>query len=445
MLRPDIIGSLVAHLCHYQQIEWIKGLLAVPFVLLSQPTAAYFPDGAGNILAAKKPQAQQRYAQIMRDVEDLINDHIAHQKKHPDKPSKLKILVPLVSSFFTPLRLEKAFFFQDEQRRISSRRFVGPSFNDVRLILNTAQVMSLVEDGPIQLVTFDGDVTLYHDGGILAPGSPIVSKLLVLLAQGTKVAIVTAAGYVDNEGYSLRFSALFEEVFVQQKLGALSDPGLIIVGGESNYLITYDRASPLRMKRVPRREWMLPEMLAWMEHEIEDLLCVAREALTDCITNLGLAAQIVRKERAIGIIPIPGSTVMRFTREQLEETVLVTQQKLDLSNQRLPFCVFNGGVAGGNDVFVDIGDKRLGVMVCQKYFGGIEGKSTLHVGDQFLSAGANDFKARLACTTAWIASPEETAQLLDELQAHRSRHEISQSPVKKENRPLQLQKEIGKG
>lgn len=68
---------------------------------------------------------------------------------------------------------------------------------------------------------------------------------------------------------------------------------------------------------------------------------------------------------------------------------------------------------------------------------------TLHVGDQFLSAGANDFKvsldnflaslllpyrfgkmdsetrnsdqARLACTTAWIASPAETVQLLDEL------------------------------
>jgi IMP and pyridine-specific 5'-nucleotidase len=42
----------------------------------------------------------------------------------------------------------------------------------------------------------------------------------------------------------------------------------------------------------------------------------------------------------------------------------------------------------------------------------------LHVGDQFLSAGANDFKARLVCTTAWIASPAETVDLLDELAAH---------------------------
>ncbi|KAF3207543.1 IMP 5'-nucleotidase, variant 2 [Orbilia oligospora] len=34
------------------------------------------------------------------------------------------------------------------------------SFNDIRLILNTAQIMSLVKGGPLQLVTFDGDVTL---------------------------------------------------------------------------------------------------------------------------------------------------------------------------------------------------------------------------------------------------------------------------------------------
>ena len=55
------------------------------------------------------------------------------------------------------------------------------------------------------------------------------------------------------------------------------------------------------------------------------------------------------------------------------------------------------------------------MLTCQRYFGGIEGSKTLHVGDQFLSIGANDFKARLACTTAWIASPTETVALLDEM------------------------------
>ena len=74
---------------------------------------------------------------------------------------------------------------------------------------------------------------------------------------------------------------------------------------------------------------------------------------------------------------------------------------------------------GGRDVFVDIGDKSWGVTVCQKYFEKQSQSSgtsklhfgpenTLHVGDQFLSAGANDFRARSVGTTAWIASPEET-------------------------------------
>lgn len=77
----------------------------------------------------------------------------------------------------------------------------------------------------------------------------------------------------------------------------------------------------------------------------------------------------------------------------------------------MPFCAFNGG----NDVFIDVGNKEWGVRACQKYFGGIAGSKTLHVGDQFLSVGANDFKARLACCTAWIANPAETVALLDEL------------------------------
>jgi hypothetical protein len=43
---------------------------------------------------------------------------------------------------------------------------------------------------------------------------------------------------------------------------------------------------------------------------------------------------------------------------------------------------------------VDIGDKSWGVRACQQYFNGIDPGKTLHIGDQFLSAGANDFKVR---------------------------------------------------
>lgn len=164
-------------------------------------------------------------------------------------------------------------------------------------------------------------------------------------------------------------------------------------------------------------------MSTWTQPTITALLDLAEASLRECVTNLSLPAIVLRKERAVGIIPsVPG---YRLPRESLEETVLVVQKKLEMSEvgKLLPFCAFNGG----NDVFVDIGDKSWGVCVCQDYFGrltaGVGGESgesirrdrTLHVGDQFLSAGSNDFKARVVGTTAWIASPAETIELLDEL------------------------------
>ena len=147
-----------------QLIEWIKGLLAVPFVLLSQPTAIY-EDNKTSVNAMAR-NAHSRYSEIMGDVEKLIIDHILHHQSGSEAASKLKLLVPSVGTFFTPLPLQEAFKFQDERRYISSRRFVAPSFNDIRLILNTAQAMSLVRDSKLELVTFDGDVTLYDDGDV---------------------------------------------------------------------------------------------------------------------------------------------------------------------------------------------------------------------------------------------------------------------------------------
>jgi IMP and pyridine-specific 5'-nucleotidase len=86
---------------------------------------------------------------------------VAHQKVGLHRQSKLKLLVPTIGTFFTRLPLADAFRYQDSKRFISSRRFVPPSFNDIRLILNTAQLMGLTAAGPVDLATFDGDVTLY--------------------------------------------------------------------------------------------------------------------------------------------------------------------------------------------------------------------------------------------------------------------------------------------
>ncbi|KAF2687221.1 IMP-specific 5'-nucleotidase-like protein 1 [Lentithecium fluviatile CBS 122367] len=390
-----------------QLIEWIKGLLAVPFVLHSQPTAVF--ESTGETVDHMATQTQRRYAEIMRDVEDIVNDHIAHQKAGTQNRSKLKLLVPSVANFFTPLALHDAFIWQDQRRFISYRRFVPPSFNDVRLLLNTAQVMSLVRNGPLELVTFDGDVTLYDDGESLTPDNPVIPRILRLMQSGSKIGIVTAAGYTEARRYYERLHGLLDAIYASD-LPVAQKQNIVVIGGESNYCFKFAGDSPDMLSLVPRREWLLKEMVLWEESDVTALLDIAETSLKETIKNMRMEAIVVRKERAVGIIPKPGH---KFSRETLEETVLIAQKTLEMSEvgHRLPFCAFNGG----NDVFVDIGDKSWGVLACQRFFGGIEGNKTLHIGDQFLSAGANDFKARLACTTAWIANPAETVQLLDEI------------------------------
>ncbi|KAI4253672.1 MAG: hypothetical protein LQ352_003560 [Teloschistes flavicans] len=288
--------------------------------------------------------AHRRYAEIMQDVEELINDHISQQKRGTHGRSKLKLLVPSVGVFFTPLRLEEAFNFQDHHRRISSRRFVPPSFNDIRLTLNSAQMMSLARSGPVQLMTFDGDVTLYDDGESLNDENPVIPRILRLLRQGICIGIVTAAGYTDAKRYYERLHGLLDAVANAFTDKEIDDPKVIILGGESNYLFEFDYHSEHFLRFVPRDVWLLDEMRRWEDKDIQSLLDVAEGALKECINRMQLSAEMIRKDRAVGIIPSPGPGRHKFTREQLEETVLVTQQILELSDpgRKVPFCAFNG-------------------------------------------------------------------------------------------------------
>ncbi|PQE07385.1 IMP-specific 5 -nucleotidase 1 protein [Rutstroemia sp. NJR-2017a WRK4] len=416
-----------------QFIEWIKGLLAVPFVLHSQPTGVF--ESRNGSIGDMAEIAHRRYVEIMQDVEDMIDDHIAHQKVGLGGQSKLKLLVPSIGTFFTRLPLADAFRYQDKKRFISSRRFVPPSFNDIRLILNTAQLMGVMAEGPVELATFDGDVTLYDDGKSLEPTNPVIERIISkstrnpgpnmnqithnsidLMSHGTKIGIVTAAGYTEAEKYYGRLHGLLEAIKDSTILTPEQKLNLVVMGGESNFLFTFSPTTPSLLTPLPRRTWILPSMSTWTQPTITQLLDLAESSLRECINLLSLPATILRKERAVGLIP--STPNLRLPRESLEETVLVVQKKLEMSDvgRALPFCAFNGG----NDVFVDIGDKSWGVLVCQKFFAGekggdIKGERTLHVGDQFLSAGSNDFKARVVGTTAWIASPAETVELLDEL------------------------------
>ncbi|EPE04589.1 imp-specific 5 -nucleotidase 1 [Ophiostoma piceae UAMH 11346] len=436
-----------------QFIEWVKGLLISPFVLFSQPAGGF--EDVDAVFAQNSAEVRRRYAEIMRGIEDMIDEHRELQSLQDPQPSRLKMLVPTVGPFFTALPLEAAFMYQDSRRHISSRRLVAPSFNDVRLTLNTAQLMALTGKGgkkdaasssrsksdPIQLVTFDGDLTLYEDGQNLEPSSPLIPRIMTLLGRNIKVGIVTAAGYDAAEKYYERLHGLLRAVHDSKDLTDAQKHSLLVVGGEANFVFSYSSTAPdnVLLAPVDPADWMPEEMKQWPTGELTELLDLAETTLRACVERMQLPAQILRKARAVGIIPNQRKNargpndLIQMARESLEEVVLTVQKRLEVSaagrGGRVPFCAFNGG----RDVFVDIGDKSWGVLICQHALLFL-GKSnsaeappdplqvahpgtTLHVGDQFLSAGANDFRARRAATTAWVSNPLETEALLDELLA----------------------------
>lgn len=77
-----------------------------------------------------------------------------------------------------------------------------------------------------------------------------------------------------------------------------------------------------------------------------------------CYSEAQGIVQIVRKERAVGVVP-KGAVVY----EQLEE--LAISAAYHLVDMPVPFCAFNGGA----DVFVDIGNKSLGLHALMKFLG----------------------------------------------------------------------------
>lgn len=398
-------------------IQWIKSLLATPFVLYADHSKRNLTVSCGQERGTNK-DAAEKYADIFQDLENLVLEHIQMDQAGMPNMSRLSQLVPSIGRFFTPLPLKKAFHMQDNARGISKRRLVAPSFNDVRLILNTAQAFQLVApcctEDRLKLITFDGDITLYDDGMNLEEDSTLLQYMLELLKNDVYIGIVTAAGYTIAERYEERLSGLVQSVRESTELTDDQREHLLIMGGEANYLFQY-KNDCRGFKLQDPDCWMLGDMKMWKESDIDDVLNFSQKNLKDLIKQLGMPATIIRKQRAVGLVSKSDSSL---NREQLEECVLRVDQALRIfpPASNIKWCAFNGGT----DVWVDIGDKSLGVQILQKFIGrktglDIKPSNTLHIGDQFAAVGSNDYASRTAATTAWIASPYETEMLLKEI------------------------------
>ena len=193
-------------------MEWMKDMLNHSFVLDSKDS----------------------YVGTMKYFEALVEEHRAAYK-NKDLRSRLKEYVPSVGRFITPLPLSQAFTLYDSKYSISKRRFVSPTFNEIRHILNLSQIMAI---GPnLQLITFDGDQTLYTDGGNFEDNEELALGIMSLMCHGVKVAVVTAAGYgLDGSKYSRRLQGLLDR-FVLEKLTQEQVENFFVMGGECNYLL----------------------------------------------------------------------------------------------------------------------------------------------------------------------------------------------------------------
>jgi len=338
-----------------------------------------------------------------KHFEELIEEHRASPAK-----SRLKKLVNTVGTFFTPLPLCEAYLEYDSHYHVSNRRFLPISFDDVRHILNLAQVKASAHR--LNLVTFDGDQTLYSDGKNFSD-EKLAGYIIRFLESGIQCALVTAAGYgLDAAKYEVRIGGLLE-AFRSNGLSESSVTKFYVLGGECNYLLRCNKEYHLE----PVNSWSPAETGAADLAVVKTLVDVAEKTLRETIKELGLNARILRKERAVGMIhggnetgehgrPNQGSVGLR--REVLDEACLRVMDDLSKENFSIPYCAFNGG----NDVWVDVGNKRVGVQALADLLN-VPAEGCLHIGDQMYETG-NDIAARSCCPTCWISNPVETKKIL---------------------------------
>ncbi|KAH7444603.1 hypothetical protein KP509_02G084900 [Ceratopteris richardii] len=361
---------------------------------------------AGSVTDAHVLRRKGRLKEQDGLIEFIISMHATHSptevmgklerwvREHFEDPrcSVLKRLVPSIGRFYSPLPLVQALHEYDQFSCLSRRKYVPPNFAEIRHVLNIAQVHAIAER--LSLITFDADGTLYADGHHIERDNKMICHIIKLLQHGAHVAIVTAAGYPgEPQKFENRFAGLlaaFEDLCLPREITSLFH----IMGGECNYLLEVN--DQYRLEFVDDILWKSEDMLEWSNEDIHVLLTDAECALKSAAARLRVPVDIVRKPRAVGVIPKEPTIY-----EVLEEMALTVQ--VQLVGSKLPFCAFNGG----KDVFVDVGNKSVGLGALMSYLRK-QPSEVLHVGDRFTISG-NDAATRSKCPILWVANPEETA------------------------------------
>eukprot|EP00960_Hanusia_phi_P043559 756119-Hanusia_phi.AAC.3 len=255
--------------------------------------------------------------------EALITNHI-----ECEEGSELSRKCPEIGKFFNELPLTKALDHFGKSVAVEQRRYVPPTFSEIRQIFNIAQVYAL--GGQAKLLTFDADDTLYEHGMDLEVGCWLVDALLALMESGIYIAVVTAAGYPGKPlRYAARFKGLLEKMREKKSPPDVTNK-FYCVGGECNYLFRIKEN--YEMEEVDSDAFYTSDMKSWKDEDIRELLDVAEKVLRDACQRMKLDVQYLRKQRAVGCFPTRAED--RIAYEALEDVALAVQVRRESSQDR---------------------------------------------------------------------------------------------------------------
>ena len=100
----------------------------------------------------------------------------------------------------------------------------------------------------------------------------------------------------EPERFQTRFAA-FEDLCLPHEITSRFH----IIGGECNYLLEVN--DNYHLKFVQDEFWKTKDMLEWLEEDIEQLLNDAELALKSAAARLRVPVDIIRKPRAVGVLP----------------------------------------------------------------------------------------------------------------------------------------------
>lgn len=130
-----------------------------------------------------------QYQEVPMSVPEAfaMADMLLAEHRRTPATSRLRRYCPHAQPVFVDLKLEDAFWQYDAMTNLSRRRFVPPTFAEVRRIFNLATVHASAP--ALRLLTLDADDTIYGDGLSLTVDSPMIPLITKLLKLGVHVSL----------------------------------------------------------------------------------------------------------------------------------------------------------------------------------------------------------------------------------------------------------------